>query len=305
MTRSITLAHLSDIHLSPVVGFHARHINAKRALGFLNWQRGRKYVHDRSVADRLVDDAKALRVDHIVLTGDLINLGLPAEYDAARDWLAGVGPPENVTVIPGNHDVYTRLSGHPGIGAWSAYMGAEAGTLAFPFVRRLGSVALIGLNSAIETPPFVAAGQLGQHQIEIAGDLLRRLGEEGLTRVVLIHHPPLPGQANARRGLSDASALQHMLQRSGAEIVLYGHNHREKLDWLDREPKARGAPIAVIGVPSASASRSHKGEPLARYNVLTIFGERSGRRLRHSVRGLQSSDGPIVKLSETVFNLGS
>ena len=126
MTKPFTLAHLSDVHLSPVTGFTPRHWNAKRALGYLNWQRGRRHVHQRTVADRLIQDALALRCDHIAITGDLINLGLPAEYDAALDWLQSVGPPERVTVVPGNHDVYTRLAGHPGIARWAAYMGSES-----------------------------------------------------------------------------------------------------------------------------------------------------------------------------------
>jgi glycosyltransferase involved in cell wall biosynthesis len=115
MTDSFTLAHFSDVHLSPIAGFTPRYWNAKRALGFMNWQRGRKAVHRRSTADRLIADALALRVDHIAITGDLINLGLPAEYEAAADWLRQIGPPERVTVIPGNHDVYTHIGGDAGI----------------------------------------------------------------------------------------------------------------------------------------------------------------------------------------------
>ena len=301
MTATFTLAHLSDVHLSPVTGFSARYWNAKRALGFLNWQRGRKAVHKRSIADRLVADALALRADHIAITGDLINLGLPAEYDAALQWLESVGPPDRVTVVPGNHDVYTRLHGHGGITRWAAYMGSEEQSLAFPFVRRFGPVALIGLNSAVETPPFVAAGQLGAHQIEVAGELLDQLKSDGATRVVMIHHPPLPGLANARRGLRDAAHFARMLEIHGAELVLYGHNHSEKLDWHVTAATPGKPSVPVIGVPSASAGKLHKREPLARYNMFTFFRGNAGVRIRHAVRGLETPDGPVVKISETVL----
>ena len=184
-------------------------------------------------------------------------------------------------------------------------MGSEEESLAFPFVRRLGPLALIGMNSAVETPPFFAFGKLGANQIEVAGELLQRLGEEGLVRVVLIHHPPLPGLASSRRALQDAGQFAHMLQKAGAELVLYGHNHRDILSWHGSgRPDTLGA-IPVIGVPSASAGREHKMEPLARYNVFTFFKTAETLRIRHTVRGLEAADGPVVKLAETVLELPS
>ncbi len=297
MTETLTLAHFSDCHLPPVAGFMPRYWNAKRALGFFNWHRGRKAVHKREVADRLIADAVALRADHIAITGDLINLGLPAEYEAALAWLRSVGPPHRVTVVPGNHDIYSKLHGDPGVARWAAYMGGEAETHAFPFVRRIGPVALIGLNSAVETPPFVASGRLGPEQIDVASDLLQRLGDEGLIRVVLIHHPPLPGLAASRRALRDAKHCARMLEKCGAELVLYGHNHTPLETWL---PTAYGA-IPVIGAASSSAAILHKSEPLARYSLFTFFKSDQGVRIRHAVRGLERPDGPVVRLCETVI----
>ncbi|HML30354.1 MAG TPA: metallophosphoesterase, partial [Hyphomicrobium sp.] len=223
MTEAFTLAHFSDLHLPSAFGAGWPYWNAKRILGYVNWMRKRRRVHVRSIADRLVADAKSLRPDHIAITGDLINLGLPSEYESALAWLKTVGSARNVTVVPGNHDIYSSLHGDAGIARWAEYMGGENDTLAFPFVRRVGPVALVGLNSAVETPPFYASGKLGRHQLEIAGEMLDALGEEGAIRVVLIHHPPLPELAPSRRALSDAAHLAHLLERGNAELVLYGH----------------------------------------------------------------------------------
>lgn len=305
MTKPFTLAHLSDIHLSPVAGFAFGHWNAKRVLGYLNWQSGRRGVHLRPALDKIIADVATLRTDHIAITGDLINLGLPDEYEAALAWLQSIGPPERVTVVPGNHDVYTRLKGHRGIARWAAYMGSEEETLAFPFVRRLGPLALIGMNSAVETPPFFASGRLGANQIELAGEMLQRLGEEGLVRVILIHHPPLPGLASPRRALQDAAQFAHVVEMYGAELVLHGHNHRDMLSWHGSGLQGALGAIPVIGVPSASAGREHKKEPLARYNVFTFFSTADGLRIRHAVRGLAAADGPVIKLAETVLELPS
>ena len=297
MTETFTLAHFTDVHLPPIVGFDPRYWNVKRALGFLNWQRGRKFVHTREMADRLIGDVKALRPDHIAITGDLVNLGLPGEHVAALSWLQSVGAPDRVTVVPGNHDVYSSIHGDEGIARWAAYMGGDADTHAFPFVRRLGPIALVGLNSAVETPPFFAGGKLGPDQIEVAGDLLDRLADDGAIRVVLIHHPPFDGMTTARRSLKDAKLFKRMLEKSGAELLLYGHNHTPHMMWLPSET----GPVAVIAGGSASAARRHKNEALASYNLFTFFKSNQGLRIRHVRRGLETPDGPVVKLFETVL----
>lgn len=298
MTEAFTLAHFSDVHLPPDFRAPWPYWNVKRALGYVNWMRKRRRVHLDAVADKLVSDAKALRPDHIAITGDLINLGLPLEYEAALAWLQKVGSPRNVTVVPGNHDIYSKLHGDPGIGRWAAYMGGENDTLAFPFVRRIGPIALVGLNSAIETPPFYAGGKLGRHQLEIAGELLDALGREGAIRVVLIHHPPLPDLAPSRRALSDAAHLAHLLERGSAELVLYGHTHRTRLDWVTAHAKA----IPIVGTASASASMAHGVEPMAQYNLLTFFKNENGLRIRHIVRGIADPKSAVRKISETVLS---
>ncbi len=297
MTEAFTLAHFSDVHLPPVLGGPWPYWNAKRLLGSANWLRKRRHVHQAAVADKLIADAKALRPDHIAITGDLINLGLPSEYQSALRWLKTVGTPANVTVVPGNHDIYSNLHGDPGVARWAEYMGGENETLAFPFVRRVGPVALVGLNSAVETPPFYASGKLGRHQLEIAAEILDALGEEGLIRVVLIHHPPLPNLAPTRRALSDAAHLAHLLERGTAELVLYGHNHRTRLDWL---PTADGA-IPIVGIGSASAAVVHGEEPAANYNLFTFFKNANGVRIRHTVRGIDDAEAPVRKISETIL----
>jgi len=297
MTEIFTLAHFSDVHRPPITGFTWRYWNAKRLLGYVNWQRKRRHIHMADVADRLIDDARALRPDHIAITGDLVNLGLPGEHEAALIWLRSVGPPESVTVVPGNHDIYSNIGSDRGVARWASYMNAEEETLAFPFVRRVGPLALIGFNSAVETPPFTATGLLGARQLEIAGEQLAKLGEEGAIRVVLIHHPPLASMTTPRRALRDAAHFAHLLEREGAELVIYGHNHSPAVDWLP----SRDKPVPLIASASASVGAAHRAEPLAQYNLFTFFKTPTALRIRHIVRGLKTPDGPVVQLSEDVI----
>ena len=302
MTMALTIAHLSDVHLGPIRGFTPRYWNLKRLTGYWNWRSRRRSHHQRSVTDRLVADMQAQAPDHIVVTGDLANIGLPQEHADALTWLTSLGPPDRVSVIPGNHDIYARQR-QPSTRLWTAYMSSNArGKLhlsatpggpaaAFPFVRLLHDVALIGLNSAVPTPPLIASGQLGKAQLQELAHVLDSTRRAGLFRLVLIHHPPLPGQTSPTRALKDAAALQSVLHAHGAELVAHGHNHR---NTLLLQPSASGAPIPIVGVASASLAVHHRHEPLARYNLYRIEGP--PWRVELVGRALCAADGGIGEI---------
>ena len=159
------LAHLSDLHMA--LRPRLLELAGKRGLGYINWHRGRKYIHRRETLDAITRDLKTAGADHIAVTGDLVNLSLPIEYAAARAWLETLGPPHDVTVIPGNHDAYVPDALGGPEKAWGDYMrgddSAPSGT--FPFVRRRDGVALIALSSGLPTGPFMATGLVGEAQL--------------------------------------------------------------------------------------------------------------------------------------------
>lgn len=305
MSQTFTLAHLSDVHLAPVVGFDMAHWRVKRLLGYINWHRRRKGVHLRHVVDRLVADLATQRPDHIAVTGDLVNLGLPGEQAAALEWLTTVGPPERVTVVPGNHDIYVRMRRDPGTARWQPYMQANADGAgygepghAFPFVRRFGRIALVGVNSAIPTMPVLARGCVGHEQLQRLGRILDMLGREGLMRIVLIHYPPLPGQCSPSRKLMDAEAMQRVLSENGAELVLHGHNHTNTMVSC----AAQGANIPVIGIASASLGRAYHDEPLGRYNLYRVTVDGGAHKVDLTARGLAEPDGAVIELEQRTID---
>lgn len=299
-----TLAHLSDIHLSPLPRPKVRELMGKRMLGYANWLRNRREVHRRDVLDALTADLKRQDTSHIAVTGDLVNIGLPAEYEAALDWLHSLGPPDEVTVVPGNHDAYVKLKYETGIGLWRDFMAADSnGTLkhahsteGFPFVRIRKPIAVIGLSSAIPTLPFMAAGRLDQIQLDVLPSLLRTLRERELFRVILIHHPPLHGLTAHHRGLQNTNSLLSVLRAEGAELMLYGHNHDQAVDRVE----TKTGPAPVVGVPSASAARAgHKS--LARYNLFRIARSGSGWHCTMTGRGLSETGGQIGQIDQVLL----
>ncbi|MFD0986631.1 metallophosphoesterase family protein [Methyloligella solikamskensis] len=281
------LAHLSDIHLSPIPHARRRDLLSKRIIGYVNWHRGRKLVHRREVLDMLTRDMLARNPDHIAVTGDLVNLGLPEEFKRAAQWLEELGPPDHVTAIPGNHDAYVRLNPERGTGLWTPYMEANpAGEelfatppKGFPFVRRYGDIALIALSSAIPTMPFLAAGRVGSTQRSYLAKALTELGKHDLFRVVLIHHPPLPGLAPWRRALRDREKIKKILKECGAELALHGHNHEGSVEQIE----TISGLCSVVGVPSASEAMDD-GEPAAGYNEYCISRVNSGWQCEMGIR---------------------
>jgi 3',5'-cyclic AMP phosphodiesterase CpdA len=260
-----TLAHLSDWHLASAP--RAAELKLKRALGLINWHRGRKYVHRPDVLEATLRDAAASGSDHVAVTGDLVNFSLPAEYERAGALLATLGPPRDVTVIPGNHDIYVRGTETAPNAFWGDYMRGDDGVGGFPFLRRRGDIALIALSSALPTAPLLATGRLGQPQLTRLSELLDRTRDS--FRVVLIHHPPVTPPARHLRRLVDAADLLRVLAERGAELLLHGHDHCSSVVRLEG-PDRSGIP--AVGVPSASARAQHHGEGAAGYNVFQIDG---------------------------------
>jgi 3',5'-cyclic AMP phosphodiesterase CpdA len=288
---SFALAHLSDLHATPVRVASPRELMSKRALGWLSWWKSRRKEHLPRVLAALIDDLRTSGADHVGVTGDLTHLGLDSEIEEAAAWLARIGPPSRVSVVPGNHDAYAGSAGAERWSRWAPYMGDGH----FPYVRRRGRVALVGVSSARPTAPLLATGRLGLAQRERLEALLAELGAAGAFRVVLMHHPPVPAGQSRRRQLDDAPAVRALLERVGAELVLHGHTHRSTFATL---PGATG-PIPVIGVPSASAVGRRPGRR-ARYHVYRIVprGGASGRdgfELSLRVRAFDPASGGFVE----------
>jgi 3',5'-cyclic AMP phosphodiesterase CpdA len=293
---SFTIAHLSDPHLGPMPPLRLRDLTTKRALGYVNWKRGRERLNDMGMLRRLVTDLRGQRPDHVAMTGDVVNIGLPAEFPPAVAWMHTLGPPADVSFTPGNHDAYAHASMPYLAALFAPWTTGESGGRppdVFPFLRVRGDVALIGVSSGVPTGPLMATGHIGQDQLLEFARLLDETRERGLARVVMIHHPPLLLGATAMRNLTDAREFEATVVRHGAELILHGHNHKRSVAHLKsaaaRTVKGR---IPVVGVPSAS-STSKLSRQRGAYHLIRLERHDGLWRTSARARGLMPHSGEI------------
>lgn len=292
------IAHFSDLHVLALEGVGwARYMN-KRLTGVANlalrrapldelsgaWRAAaermpkrfrKKDFHRTEFVRTVAREIAKTRVDHVAITGDVTNLALEPEFAAARTILEGelhLGPGD-ISLVPGNHDLYTRGAlkqrrfgqffadyTHCDIDA-----GVDIGSGHFPYVKLRGPCAIIGLSSAVPRLPFVAAGVLGNAQLDALSRALEHPEVKRRAPVILLHHPPLGPQSKTKmitEGLHDAAEFQERLQALPRGLVLHGHLHKR---MQGRIPTKWGA-LTVVGAASASLHHEHEAR-MSGFNV--------------------------------------
>jgi 3',5'-cyclic AMP phosphodiesterase CpdA len=306
------LAHFSDLHLLSLEGVPLRRFLNKRATGWANLRLRRGSVHRASYVTAIAREIRKVGVDHVIITGDLTNLALESEFELARRVIENdlSFDAKHVTIVPGNHDVYTR--GSHVEKRFAAYFAdylvsdlpeltVDVGAGRFPIVKLRGPVAVIGLCSAVPRLPFIAAGRLGKAQLSALQRVLEHAEVRRRTPIVAIHHPPHNPSSKLKtmvEGLSDAAMLWTSVRHVPACVIVHGHLHRRvrRTDGPNRHgehladghhegaahPKGgRGA--VTFGATSASLHH-HAKERMAGFNVYEV-----------------SSDGALASVSAHVL----
>ena len=271
-------------------------------LGFINWKRGRQRLTDAAMLQRLTSDMRAQKPDHVAMTGDVVNLALRSEFQAARRWMESLGAAEDVSFVPGNHDAYVRQA-LPNLAdtfaPWTASDVPSPSDGPFPSLRVRGDVALIGVRSGVPTALFMATGEVGAEQLGALRALLADCRARRLIRVVMIHHAPIPGLPRMR-AMVDAAAVAHVLAQEGAEIVLHGHHHKRMLNWIASDKTlALGGRIPVVGAPQASTTLKDDHHRAA-YHLVSLARREEGFAASVRARGPDRKTGAIIELPAVI-----
>jgi 3',5'-cyclic AMP phosphodiesterase CpdA len=269
------IAHISDLHVLALGGLTARHLFSKRITGYANLRLKRDRKHKTETLERTVAAVREAKPDHVIVTGDLTNLALDSEFAAVRELLdRGLGmSPKEVSVIPGNHDTYTRGSVRSlrFQSYFADYMTSDLPVAladGFPFVRLRGPVAVIGITSAVARAPLVAAGEVGPAQRQRILEVLAHPDVKKRYPLFLIHHPPYAPRSAQRtlmESLRDAPLFQGVLAHARSALVAHGHLHRR----IRYDLGEQAGEIVSIGATSASLHHEDS-ERVAGVNIYEV-----------------------------------
>jgi 3',5'-cyclic AMP phosphodiesterase CpdA len=273
------IAHFSDPHLLSLEGVPAHRFLNKRLTGWANLRLKRGSIHRATYVHAIAREITRLRIEHVVVTGDLTNLALEAEFALARRVLEeNLGlDAEHVTIVPGNHDLYTRgaLVSQRFYSFFAPYMksdlpelAVEVGVGRFPVIKLRGPAAIIALSSAVPRLPFVAAGEIGNAQLEALARVLEHPEVARRTPIVALHHPvhnPRSWLKTRLEGLYDAHELVARMQHLARGMILHGHLHRR----VQRPLATTSGRLHAVGATSASL---HHDEPerMAGFNLYQL-----------------------------------
>jgi 3',5'-cyclic AMP phosphodiesterase CpdA len=272
------IAHFSDLHLLALDGVPPWRFLNKRLTGWANIRLKRGSLHKAAYVDAIADEIARRQIDHVVVTGDLTNLALESEFQLARELFERLAfEPSRVTVVPGNHDLYTRGSltsrrFESYFGPWLESdlpeLAVDVGGGRFPVVKLRGSVAVIGLSSAVPRPPLIAAGELGGAQLQALARVLGHPEVARRTLVLALHHPVMHRWSRLKthvEGLRDAAELLGLLGSVERGLVLHGHLHRR----LQRVLVTDTGRLLQIGATSASLEHASP-DRMSGFNVYEL-----------------------------------
>src|SRR5262245_29632072 len=167
------VAHFSDLHVLALEGVERSRFLNKRFTGWVNLRLKREHKHRPAHVRAVAREVARVKADHVVITGDLTNLALEQEFEAVRRLIEEELDiaSSDVTIVPGNHDLYTQgaMRARRFTRFFAPYLESDLPALSadislgrFPIVKLRGPLAIIGMSSAVPRMPLVASGELGK-----------------------------------------------------------------------------------------------------------------------------------------------
>jgi 3',5'-cyclic AMP phosphodiesterase CpdA len=224
------IAHLSDVHiLDARAGARAAGYRVATRLVSMG-----RIVDPRVRARRLAGGlaaARAAGADHVVISGDLTEVGEQVEFEHFAEVLHDAGLAEgSVTLVPGNHDAYTSKDGWRRAVAGPLARFASASAAEPGKVVDRGSVAFLPIDTSCFSSIAWSGGVFTRQVAELVD---RRLADPALRDravVLVVHHPPFHPHAlpfvRWIDGLRGAAEVLQLLARHPRLQLLHGHLHR-------------------------------------------------------------------------------
>lgn len=248
--ETVRIAHISDLHFAQLT-FHPSQFLSKRWVGNFNLllNRGRRF----SIRPLLELAAlfHELKVEQVIVSGDLTTTSLRQEFEAATGFLetlraAGM----EVYLIPGNHDNYTKEAYRTKF-FYDCFRPIIERTVApdseFTLEREGVAAAPLGCNwwwvgidTTLATPMMSSRGLFTDALARNLDDLMRQIPHTA--DIVMVNHFPLFPTPYPRHNMDRSEVLRALLvQWPNVRLYLHGHVHHQSI--TDQRPV--GLPIIL------------------------------------------------------------
>jgi len=240
-----SIAHVTDLHLVEE-SYRGRGVLERMRLCWLN--AGRSIDPARRREHALAALRSARHSDHLLITGDLTEDGVPAQFELLAEVLSEAGlEPERVTLVAGNHDLYvdplafTRaLEGPLRRYARSSRPGQ---------LLDIGSAFILPIDTAVKKPLTRSSGVFRPEQARQIAHCAADTSLRGRPLVVAQHHPPLGYRNcvwNFIDGLDNVAAFSTLLHAHPRLHVVHGHTHHHGSRALTAERREQIHSSAAI-----------------------------------------------------------
>lgn len=226
------LLHISDVHFGPP------HVS-QRAKGVL----------------ALVEERQP---DLVVLSGDLTQRALPAQFREARDFIDRIRVP--TLAVPGNHDVPFHK---PILGLWRRALDPY-GLYRRHFDPDLEPVfadaemLVVGINTAHGWT--VKEGRIRLRRLLEVRDLLAAAAP-GVCKIVVAHHPLIPPpNFGSQRVVANAGEAIDLFSAAGVAMVLSGHQHQAYIGSSEEFYPQGRRPVLLLHAGTTTSNRGRGGE---------------------------------------------
>lgn len=222
------IAHISDLHLIEE-NHKKRNIFSRKKLSLISFAVALNAEERMERVSNILDLAYHSGAEHVVITGDLTEDGMDLQFDVlANVLLSSKFTPEQVTLVPGNHDGYTSSDAFELALFGPLYK--FQGTSSFDSVTTLKDVTIVPISTVIKNQAFIHS------QGVISKDALIKIkktiiGKPGEAIIVAQHHPPSHHKALFEffgfDGVKNAMAMHEIIVENKNVNILHGHNHKK------------------------------------------------------------------------------
>jgi Icc-related predicted phosphoesterase len=122
----------------------------------------------------------------------------------------------------------------------------------FPYIKKIKNIALIGISTAVPSPPFMCWGRVSKEQLMKLEKILSSIEKENNFVLLFLHHPIHHYGAFNHKGLLNKEELIETISKFNIHLIIHGHLHRE----IHNSIQIKDISVPCIGAPSGSRDKN-------------------------------------------------